>query len=219
MEEVISNFSSGLLEAYKSFVSTLPSWAQSFISFFLLVLLIVIYSIIVWKGYRFIAKKDPLRLNLAQYNKSKQSFNYKLKAGVFYFLEYLVISPIIIFIGFSVFTVLLIFLAEGLELQGVLLVSAAIVMAIRMASYYKEDLAREIAKFLPFTLLALSVINPQFFNIERIFAHLNEIPMLFGDIGVYLFFIIILEAFLRFFEFIFSLFNLGGVVEEGAGGK
>ena len=111
------------------------------------------------------------------------------------------------FFWFIIFAFFLTFLSE-LEIQTLLLISATIVAAIRMTSYYKEDLSRDIAKLLPFTLLATSILNPAFFNIERIFTHFNELPNFLGNIFYYLIFIIILEIVLRFFDFIFSLFGV-----------
>lgn len=216
MAEVMNNFSTGILGIYSSFMSALPEFVQGAINLFLLVLLIVIYSIIIWHGYRFIARKDPLRLNLNKHNNVEQNFVSKLKQSFFYFIEYLLISPLIIFAGFSVFTVLLTVLTETSNPNSILIASAAVIGAIRMTAYYKEDLSKELAKFLPFTLLAISVLNLGIFNAEKIITHLNQIPSLFNQIIYYLLFIIILETILRFFDFIFSLFGLEEIesVEE-----
>ena len=216
MAEVMNNFSTGIFGIYSSFMSALPEFVQGAINLFLLVLLIVIYSIIIWHGYRFIARKDPLRLNLNKHNNVEQNFVSKLKKSFFYFIEYLLISPLIIFAGFSVFTVLLTVLTETSNPNSILIASAAVIGAIRMTAYYKEDLSKELAKFLPFTLLAISVLNLGIFNVEKIITHLNQIPSLFNQIIYYLLFIIILETILRFFDFIFSLFGLEEIesVEE-----
>ncbi|MBA7674685.1 hypothetical protein ES703_82906 [subsurface metagenome] len=94
------------------------------------------------------------------------------------------------------------------------------IAAIRMTSYYKGGLSQEIAKILPFTLLAISVLNPNFFleaqYLERVISQLSQIPSFFSQIIYYLLFIIILEVILRLFDFIFSLFKLEEVpkIEE-----
>ena len=103
---------------------------------------------------------------------------------------------------------MLIFLNEGLSVSGILLVSATIIAAIRTTSYYKHDLAKDLAKMFPFMVLAISLLNPGFFKLERIFLTFQEIPSLISQIGIYLLFIICFEILLRFFEFIFSLFGL-----------
>ena len=76
-----------------------------------------------------------------------------------------------------------------------------------MTSYYSYDLSKDLAKLLPFTLLAISMINPNFFDTQRIFTQLNEIPLFLDNLLFYLIFIIGLEILLRFFDFIISLFT------------
>jgi len=210
------NFTSELVEAYNSFLSTLSQPAQSFINLFLLVLLVVIYSIFIWKFYRFISTRNILGLNLSQYNKSEHPLGTRLLAGGLYLAEYIIILPFLIFFWFSVFTIFLIFLTENLELQTILLISVTIIAAIRMTSYipnYGENLSKEIAKLFPFTLLAISLLNPSFFDFERVISHLSQLRGLFSVIFNYLIFIIILEIFLRFFEFLFSILGFEDVVE------
>jgi hypothetical protein len=199
---------------YQDFLSTLPPFAANFFNFLILVLLVVIYSVFIWKFYKFIARKNILQLDLNKYNRSSHPFFAKVIAGLLYFAEYIIILPFLIFFWFSIFTILLIFLTENLDISTLLVVSATIIAAIRMTSYYKEGLAKDLAKLLPFTLLAISITNPNFFNIERIFTHFSQIPGFFGNIAYYLFFIIILEVILRFFDFIFSLFGIEEVQEE-----
>jgi len=207
--------STELLTAYNAFISLLPGWAQNFVGIFLLVLIIFIYALIIWHGYRFIAKKNILGLDLNKYNKSNHPLFTKIVAALFYFLEYLIISPIVIFVSFTIFTILIIFLNEGLEVGVILLISAAIIGAIRLASYYNEDLSKELSKFLPFTLLAVSLLNPNsVFSFEKILEQINEIPDFLTQITTYLAFIIVLEIVLRLFDFIFSLLGLEEVHEE-----
>ncbi|MBT96877.1 hypothetical protein CMI49_02165 [Candidatus Pacearchaeota archaeon] len=205
---VIYTLSTAFIDTYNSFISTLPPLAQKFINLFLIVLLIVIYSIFIWKFYRFIATKDIIRLNLNRYNRAEHPLLAKLFAGIFYLLEYILILPFLIFFWFSIFTIFLIFLTENLAIENLLIISAIIIASIRMVSYYNEDLSKDLAKLLPFTLLAISIINPKFFDINRIFNNLSEITGFFNEIIIYLAFIIILEMILRFFDFIFSLFGL-----------
>jgi len=212
MAEVMGSFGAGLIVLYHDFIASLPPFAGNFFNFFILVLLIVIYSIFIWKFYRFIAKKNVLGLDLNKYNKSKHPIFTKLLAGALYFVEYIIILPFLIFFWFAIFTLFLIVLTQNQNVSQVLIISATVIAAIRMTSYYKEGLSQEIAKILPFTLLAISVLNPNFFleaqYIERIISQLSQIPNFFSQIAYYLVFIIILEVILRLFDFIFSLFKL-----------
>ena len=208
MVEVTSVISLEILQVYNSFLSVLPLFVQKFISFFLIVLLIVIYSIFIWKFYRFIAKKNIIQLNLNQYNKSQHPFFEKLIAAGLYFVEYILLLPLAVFVWFAIFTLFLIFLTEDLSVSSILSISATIIAAIRMISYYKYDLAKDLAKLLPFTLLAISITKPGFFDVGRIITNISQLPVFFNEIFYYLIFIIILEIILRTFEMVFSLFGL-----------
>ncbi|MCW8966390.1 MAG: hypothetical protein OQK82_06870 [Candidatus Pacearchaeota archaeon] len=208
------------LESYNSFLAMLPLWTQNFISFFLLVLLIVIYSTMVWKFYQFVSKKNPLGLNLnKKYKPTEHSFGTRVLVGILYFVEYALILPILIFIIFSVFTLFLIILSSSDDVSQILIISATVIASIRVTSYYKEKLSQEIAKILPFMLLATAVLNPTTFAqieyVEKIINHLANIPNFLGQIWSYLIFIIALEIVLMFFDTIFSLFGLNEIEKEG----
>ena len=175
------------LEVYNSFIAFLPEWAQNFISFFLLVLLVVIYSTMVWKFYQFVSKKNPLGLNLNEkYKPESSSFATRLVVGALYFLEYVLILPLLIFIIFAVFTFFLIVLSSANEVSQILIISATVIASIRITAYYKENLSQEIAKILPFMLLAVAVLNPATFAqveyVERIINLLSSIPAFLGQI-------------------------------------
>jgi hypothetical protein len=204
----VTNVSSLIVGFYQSFLESLPAWLQVFVNLFLLVLVVVLYAIFVWKFYRFISKKNILELNLNQYNKFEKTAVIKLMAGIFYFLEYIVILPFLIFFWFSFFTIFLILLTDGLSIETILIISAVIIGAVRMTSYYKEDVSKEVAKLFPYTLLAVSMTKANFFNFERILENITQIPSFYHNIVYYLAFIIILEIVLRAFDMIISLFHL-----------
>ena len=56
-------------------------------------------------------------------------------------------------------TVLLATMTRGQGLDGILLVSMAVVGSIRVASYYNEALSTDLAKILPFALLGILLID------------------------------------------------------------
>lgn len=219
---VSNGFNVYILEAYNSFIEILPLWARDFISFFLLVLLVVIYSVMVWRFYQFVAKKNPLGLNLNEkYKPNEHSFGTRLVVSGLYFLEYVLILPLLIFVIFGVFTLFLIILSSSQEVSQILIISATVIASIRITAYYREGLSQEIAKILPFMLLAVAVLNPATFAqieyVEKIISQLIDIPNFLSQIWNYLLFIILIEILLMFFDTIFSLFNLHEPekVEEG----
>jgi hypothetical protein len=201
-----------IISFYTEFLGFFPSYIGNFINFLILVLLVVFYSLIVWKFYKFISERDFLGLNLSKYNRIQRDFFNRLFSGVLFFVEYLIISPILIFVMFGIFTLFLIILTQNQNTSQILIISAVIIATIRMTAYYKKDLSQDIAKLLPLTLLGIIVLNPNSFSqsqyLERIITQIVEIPSYLGDIFNYLLFILFIEVILRFFNFIFSLFQL-----------
>jgi len=220
MEEMIQTASETVINGYNEFITFFPAYVGTFMNFIILVLLIVFYSVAIWKGYKFISKKNLLNLDLKKYNKLEYPFFARLLAGILYFVEYIIILPILVFIALGVLTFFLIILSQNQEVSQILIISAVIISAIRIISYYKEEIAQEIAKLLPMTLLAVAVLNPASFSqtqyIARIITQLTQIPSFIGQIGYYLLFIIALEAILRFFDIAFTLLGINReeVVEE-----
>ena len=208
MAEVIGNFGTDLFNVYQSVISILPLAAQKFVNFLFIVILVVIYCIFVWKFYKSVSRKNVIELDLNQYNKSNDEAFTKSLAVIFYVLEYIIIFPLLIFVWFFAFTIFLIFLTENIPLSTILILSGTVIAAIRLTSYYKKQLSEDVAKLIPFTLLAVSLLNPTFFSIERVFNQFKALPSTFGDMFIYLGFIIALEAVLRTVDFLFSRFGL-----------
>ncbi|MBT3324469.1 hypothetical protein HN681_02125 [archaeon] len=167
----------------------------------------VVYAIFIFKFYRFVATRDIFELNLQQYSsRSSWAWLQKLLSVILYILEYLIFFPILVAIWSGVFSLLLIFLSKQ-DVSLVLLVAIAIVSSIRVTSYYNEDLAKDLAKMLPFALLGVFLIDISFFTFETIPATLLSIPSYYNVILYYLIFTILVEFVLRVVTFIFGLQN------------
>ncbi|MBT4375754.1 hypothetical protein HOD29_00045 [archaeon] len=209
--EVTSWLSTGISGTYQAFLDSLPFWAQNFINLFLIVLVIVIYTILIWHFYRFIAKKNFFDINLRKYNRSEHPVWSKSIAAFFYLIEYLIVLPVLVFLWFSVFTLFLMFLTIELPLATILLISATIIAAIRMTAYYKEDLSKDIAKLLPFTLLGIFITQFGNFDFATLLGHIKNLPDFFSQIGIYFLFILVIEFVLRLIDIIF---RVSGIEEE-----
>ncbi len=158
---------------------------------------IAIYSIIVYNLYRFVATRDIFELNLRQYNRSEHPVISKFLASLLYLIEYLIFFPLFLMVWFIVFAVM--FIAMSLQDFGtILLISMALVASVRIASYYKQNLARDIAKLVPFALLAVFLIEGgTSFDWTNSAELLAQIPSL-ADILIYYFsFVFMLELALR----------------------
>ncbi|MBI2045706.1 hypothetical protein HYT23_06615 [Candidatus Pacearchaeota archaeon] len=192
---------------YNSLIESAPVWTQKSINLFLLIILVVVYSIFIWKLYRFVSRKNIIDLNLNQYNTSEHPFFSKLWAGILYVLEYIIIMPLLIFFWLVVFGVFLLLLTDNIEIRNIIVISATMVGAIRVIAFipnYGKELSKDLAKLIPFTLLAIAMITAGFFNFERVLIHLNEIPGFFEEIIIYLLFIVALEILMRFIGFLFG---------------
>ena len=73
----------------------------------------------------------------------------------------------------------------------------AVVSAIRVTSYYNEDLSRDLAKILPFALLGVFVIDFTYFKIADSLDVLRQVAAQAETILYYLIFVMILELALR----------------------
>lgn len=194
---------------YNEGISSLPVWFQTIVPLIFLVFVVFLFAVFIWHFYRFFARKNVVGINLVEYNPFEHSLTSSLFASFLYLLENIIISPFIILVGFSVFTIFLLFVNETLTIQGILIVSAMIIAVIRISAYYRENLARELSKLLPISFLAISLSNPKsFLNFETLLLNLSKIPLFFDKILVYLTFIVIIEIIMRFFYYLFGLFGL-----------
>jgi len=175
---------------------------------------IVLYSIFVFYFYRFLAKKNIIELNLNQYNQYANPAAVKFFAVIFYIIEYVIILPVLTFFWFAVLSILTLLLAKEIDISTILLISAALVSAVRITSYVSEDLAKDLAKMLPFTLLAIAITTAGFFDINALLSRISEIPSLFSNIPYYLLFIVGVELIMRTLTFIESIFQSSKVAEE-----
>ena len=163
---------------------------------------IVLYSVFVFNFYRFLAKKNIIELNLNQYNQYSNPATIKFFAALFFIVEYIILLPILTFFWFAILSILILILAQGLELKTILLISAALVASVRVTSYLSSDLAKDLAKMLPFTLLAIAITTAGFFDISALLSRISDIPSLFSDVPYYLLFIVVIELIMRTSEFI-----------------
>ncbi len=186
-----------LTDIYIAFSNQIPQSYMPYIILAFYTILIAIYAIIIWRFYKFLAKRNIIELNLSQYNRTQHPLFYKFLASVFFLVEYVIIVPIFVFIWFGFLAVFLLILSKSQSINQILIISAAIVAATRMTAYYSGDLSKDLAKMFPFTVLAVFLLDPDFFSIEKLIGRFAELPSLFGHILIYLVFIALLEVVMR----------------------
>ena len=200
--------------ALEQLTNTLTSQNNLILILIFFTAIIVIYSTFVFYFYRFLAKKNIIELNLNQYNQYQNHLLVKLLAATFFIIEYIILLPVLTFFWFATLSILILLLAKGIDIHTVLLVAAAFVASVRVTSYLREDLSKDLAKMLPFTLLAIAITTAGFFNPADLISRFSEIPNLFTNIPYYLLFIVAIELIMRTGEFMRSLFNTMKTEEE-----
>lgn len=154
---------------------------------------IVLYAVFIFKFYRFLAKRDILKLDLSRY----VGRTARLGKFVIYVLENILLFPVIVFFWYAVLVVLLSLLAKNQTPESILLVSIALVGAVRATSYYSEDLSKDLAKMFPFALLGVYLVDQSFFELSVSLEVLRGMPDRWDLIAYYLVFTVALEFVLR----------------------
>ena len=196
-----------IVNPYSSFLGSLPESYQLIFNIFLYVILISIYSIFVFEFYRLLARKNVLRLNLSKYNIAQHPFLNKFFATLLFLVEYIIILPVFVFFWFAILAFMLLLLSKDQPIQQILLISAAVVGAIRITSYFREDLSRDLAKMFPFTTLTIFLLTPRSLDFSLVLTKLTELPLFLHHIFFYLIFVACFEIFIRVIYTIVFLFK------------
>ena len=169
---------------------------------------VAIYAILIFNLYRFMSRRDIFNLNFSRYEESGHPLFRKSIHLFFYVCKYLLIFPLFAFFWFGVLVVMVAFLSKTKEVEDLLLIAMAVLMSVRVTSYYTEDLSRDIAKMLPFALLGIFLINLSYFDFETSTELLNRVGAEWKSIFYYWVFIVLLEFVLRITEPYFkALYN------------
>jgi len=168
-----------------SFESILEGDLSLFTWLFSITIMIAIYSIIIYHFYRYIARRDCFKASKRKHSKL---------IGFFKFTCLFPFIAILFFIGFSM---ILIFLTDSYSIVQVLYTSFILVVAIRITSYYTEDLSKDVAKMLPFAILGVFLIDSSYFSIETIRTRVTALPNNINQIAQFILLIIAVEWILR----------------------
>jgi len=196
----VNNIIATMQEGYMFFYNQLsPIIGRTYLQLFIFTIGLSIYAIFVWYFYKTLSKRDLFKINLEKYNLPHVKHKTLGKTGsvIAYILKYGFIFPIYIFIWFLILSFFLLILTEEFVINNILLISIVVVSATRVISYYKEDLSNDLAKLIPFALLAISLVDPNFFSIGTTVSRFSEIPNLWSQILQFLIFSIVLEWILR----------------------
>jgi len=174
----------------------------------------VVYTIFIFNFYRYLAKKDLFELDLSKYAETSFAGLKKFFSIIVYLVEYVLITPLLVFFWFVILSILLAFLSKSQDPNNILLVAMAVVSTVRITAYYHEDLSRDVAKILPFTLLGIFLVDISFFSLEKSIDLLLIFPTLWSKMMYFLLFAIVLEFVLRILYGLKSIFGKSNVEEE-----
>lgn len=151
----------------------------------------VIYGVFIFHFYRFLAKKDMFSFNIEQRIRGQRMKANGMKVSAAprvaaYIATNFFIFPIVIFLWFIVYSMFMFFLAQNMSVQTVFLVSSSLIIAVRIAAYYNEDLSKDLAKLLPFALLGIFLLSPTFFDLNELKTRLLDIPNFIVQIAAFL---------------------------------
>ncbi len=167
---------------------------------------IAFYGFIVFKFYRFLARKEMFELDLRKYDKKKFGFLGKILNIVLYVIEYIFIFPVFMFLWFLVLSFLLALLSKTHTADTIMLISIALVGAVRIVAYYHEDLSQDLGKLIPYALLGVFLADMVSVDFSIPFNIIKNMFLLWNKMIYYLVFIIVLEFVLRISNLILSPF-------------
>jgi len=207
------------INSIDSFIQTvLPELTTKGPEITLFAVSIVVYGILIYQFYRFAAKRDVFGFDIEKYKRERTSFFSALFNAVLGIFKYGVIFPFFVFIWFAGFSVLLFIMAKNIgTVSEILMISVAFVGAIRIASYYSEDLGKDMSKLIPFAMLGVALIEPNFFDLNLVQARIDTIPLFITEIATFFTFIVVLEWILRILlsiKFMFFGVNKREIVKE-----
>ncbi len=168
-------------------------------------IIISIYVLVTIKFSRFIGTRNIIGLNLQQYNNARHPFFEKILGAGLYIIEYLVLAPFLAVLWLLAFLLLVTLLSEDLSGTTIMLIATLTVAVIRIMAYYQEDVAIDVAKVLPFALLAIYLSSSKLSTIIGVGEAVQEIIKNLPLLSVYFLFIVLLEIGLRLLNLVGSL--------------
>lgn len=160
---------------------------------------LVPYAMFVFKFFRLVAIKDLLDIDLFPENSYNVTFLRRVLRALWFIVLHFIAFPLFVFLWFVILALLLALFAKHPSGESILLVSMAIVAAVRITAYYEEELALDLSRLLPFGLLGIVFVSGVHLSLTDAMAKVQEIVASWEALVYYLCFVILLEAGLRAF--------------------
>ena len=158
---------------------------------------VAIYGFLVFHFYRFLARKEILKLDLSKHNRAGRPLLRKIIAVIFNVVVSLILFPILIFFWFVVMAGLLYLMNNDRPIESVMLAAMGVVAAVRVSAYYNASLATDVAKILPLALLGIMLIDSSLIGLSESTEGILEATIRWETVIYYLAGVVVLEFVLR----------------------
>jgi len=160
---------------------------EAFQALFYLIIMIALYSIAIYHFYRHAARRDCFKPSRRKHSKL---------VGL---CKYFFLFPFVAIFFFLGFSLILISLTKesSYDVSGILSLSFAIIVTIRITAYYTEDLSKDVSKMLPFAVLGVFLVDSTYFSIDKVIERISTLPEYVNMIIQFIILIIIVEWILR----------------------
>lgn len=142
--------------------------------------------------------RNALGIDLSGIRRSSIRLRYRIPLyALAYTALYGIAFPSLAYVWFAVLTVILAFLYSDRRADELMLISMAVVTAVRVTAYYNNDLSRDIAKILPYGLLGIFLVNLGGFDYQASIALLDSMAAEEDQAFYYWIYISVQELVLR----------------------
>lgn len=167
-----------------------------YLNIIMVTLLVFLGMWLLWKTYMHLSKR-----NLFEIHRPKEgSANFYNKAA--YWMKYIFVFPLLTFFWFILFVLCLRILTYKTEVQDIMFLGIVLISSIRIAAYFNEKMAEDLAKMLPLALLAAILLNPSFISINIELSDFYIFKDEFVHFAKYLLFIVFLELVLKLAKYL-----------------
>jgi hypothetical protein len=162
---------------------------------------IAIYGIFIYHFYRFIARRDIFsfdlerRLGGGRYRADGKKTSAAPRVAAYIATKF-IIFPIMVFAWFLAYSMFILLLTQDLRPDKVFFVTSILIIGIRMASYYSEDLSKDLAKTIPFAILGIFLFDQKFFTVEEVAFSVGYMPQFVVEIAAFLIVAFVVEIVL-----------------------
>lgn len=170
------------------------------------VLAMVLYAVVVWHFYRYLARREIFPINFRRPEGGFSAFLKKVWDFVTFLLKTLIIFPFIITLWFLILGGFLLFLSKSQDVPQILLMSMTVIAAARVTAYYNEDLSKDLSKLVPFALLGVFIVDNSYFSFASAIEKFYTLPLHLHIIIQYIIAIVLLEFI---FSIIYRIRNIG----------